>query len=93
MNEVVNYDSAAVIGTTPTENIFGASKADLEFNMIRVNNETDKDITLSFGYGAGNNFIAKSGDNILQAFSCTGKCALSAASDSTGNLFIQLTKG
>ncbi len=92
-NNVVKYDSDTAITTTEATDIFGATKADTEFSMIRVWNETDKDITLRFGSGEGNKFLAKSGDNVSQPFYCTGKVALSAPASSTGNLFIQLTDG
>jgi len=92
MNEVINYDSATAITTTPTEDIFGAAKSDQQYNMIRVKNEDALDVILTFGNN--NTFIAKAGDDILQAFSCTADVSLSVASGSTtGNIFIQLTKG
>jgi hypothetical protein len=92
-NEVVYYDSSDAITDTKTTDIFGVTKVDNNYNMLRIKNDTDKDVIVTFGNGA-NNYLAKSGENILQAFSCSAKVALSVASgSSTGNFFIQLSKG
>lgn len=91
-NEVVNYNAATAITTTPTTNIFGAAKSEQKYNMLRVKNEDTLDIILTFGNSQ--TFIAKAGDDVLQPFECTAEVALSTASGTTSaNIFIQLTRG
>ena len=91
-NEAINYDSTTPITTTKLPNIFGAAKSEQQYNMIRVKNEDTLDVILTFGNN--NTFIAKAGDDILQAFSCTADVSLSTRSGTTSaNVFIQLTKG
>ena len=95
MNEVINYDSATAITTTPAVILDFPSH---EYNVIRVKNEDTLDINLFFtdsssSTGEGNKYIVKAGDDLLHAFKCSGRVLASVASGSTtGNLFIQLTK-
>ena len=87
-NEVIQYDSNAAIGTTP---VLVLDFPTQEYNMLRVYNEDALDLNIFFsdGDGVGAKYVAKTGDNLLQGFKCTGKVSLSVDSGTTSaNIFI-----
>lgn len=89
-NQVVNYNETTPITTTPVD-IF-PSQHENKYNMLRIKNDTGEVVEVTFGNN--NVYLAIVDENISQPFECSGEVTLSVASGSTtGNFFIQLTRG
>jgi hypothetical protein len=95
MNEVKYYNAGTALTTTPTTILdFAAHK----YTMIRIKNETSSDIILTFydnsGNAVGQPYLTKASDDLIQAFVCSGKVtAETTTGTSSGNFFVQLTRG
>jgi len=87
-NQVWYYDADTAITDTKTL----ITTLGGEYNEIEIWNDTDKDVIVTFG--ENNAMLFKTGTRITKPFVCSGKVSLSVASgSSTGNFFIQFSRG
>ena len=91
VNQVISFNQSGTLTTDP-QALFDSKLAEQEYNVLRVKNEMGADVILTFG--SSNEYIVKSGDDLIQNFACTGEVKASVATGTaTGNLFVQLTLG
>ena len=85
-NLVKYYDATTAITTTPAL----AFDAGQGANVLEVQNDTDLDIIVSFD---GHDMLVKADTKKIQNFIYSGLVYLTSASSSTGNFFIQVSRG
>lgn len=90
MNNSKYYDATTSITEAKAPILVGGEST---YTDIEIHNETDKDVILSFG---NSDMLIKVGVKIQKSFLCKGTIEASLKSgdtSSTGNFFIQVTKG
>ncbi len=90
MNNSKYYDATTSITEVKSPILVGSETT---YTDIEIHNDTDKDVILSFGSA---DMLIKVGVKIQKAFLCKGIIEASLKSgdtSSTGNFFLQVTKG